>query len=114
LKQNTQNYLGEFEELVLLAILRLDDQAYGVSIRREIESETERSTSVGAVYTTLERLERKGYITSWEGEATAERGGRAKRYFQIEGAGAEALRQAMFARKRLLKGVKRKRLPIRV
>jgi PadR family transcriptional regulator len=113
-KQSTQNYLGEFEELVLLAVLRLDKNAYGVSIRREIENKTERSTSVGAVYTTLERLEKKGYVSSWEGEATAERGGRAKRYFQLESVGAEALRQAMLARKRLLRGVNRERLPVRV
>ncbi len=113
-KENNQNYLGEFEEIVLLAILRLHKDAYGVSIRRKIESETERSTSVGAVYTTLERLEKKGYISSRQGEATAERGGRAKRYFQIEGAGAEALNQAMIARKRLLKGVNPRRLPARV
>jgi PadR family transcriptional regulator PadR len=113
-KENNQNYLGEFEEIVLLAILRLHKNAYGVSIRREIESETERTTSVGAVYTTLERLENKGYVSSRQGEATAERGGRAKRYFQIEGAGAEALNQAMIARQRLLKGVNRRRLPVRV
>jgi len=113
-KENNQNYLGEFEEIVLLAILRLDAEAYGVTIRREIENETHRTASVGAVYTTLERLEKKGYISSRQGEATAERGGRAKRYFQIEGAGAEALEQAMAARKRLLKGVKLKRLRHRV
>src|SRR6266498_678418 len=109
-KENNQNSLGEFEEIVLLAILRLHENAYGVNIRREIETETERTTSVGAVYTTLERLEKKGYISSRQGEATAERGGRAKRYFQIEGAGAEALNQAMIARKRLLRGVKTARL----
>ncbi len=113
-KENKLNYLGEFEELVLLAILRLDKNAYGVSIRSEIERQTERLTSAGAVYTTLGRLEKKNYISSWEGEATTERGGRAKRYFQIESSGAEALRQAMSARKRLLRGVNPKRSPVRV
>jgi len=112
-KENNQNSLGKFEEIVLLAILRLHQNAYGVSIRREIETETGRTTSVGAVYTTLERLEKKGYISSRQGEATAERGGRAKRYFEIEGAGAEALNQTMIARKRLLTRVKTKRLPAR-
>ena len=112
-KENNQNSLGKFEEIVLLAILRLHQNAYGVNIRREIETETGRTTSVGAVYTTLERLEKKGYLSSRQGEATAERGGRAKRYFEIEGAGAEALNQTMIARKRLLTRVKTKRLPVR-
>src|SRR5882724_4685323 len=70
-KESNQNYLGEFEEIVLLAIISLGEEAYGVSIRREIENKTERSTSVGAVYTTLERLEKKGYLSSRQGEATA-------------------------------------------
>ena len=112
-KSTTQYYLGEWEEIVLLAILRLPQGAYGVNIRREIEAQTKRATSISAVYTTLDRMEKKGYISSQQGEATPERGGRAKRYFQIEGAGAEALTQAMNARKRLLRGVKSKRLPVR-
>ncbi len=115
-RQDKKNgdYLGEFEEIVLLAILRLRENAYGVTIRREIESETKRTTSVGAVYTTLERLEKKRYISSRHGEPTAERGGRAKRYFQLEATGADALEQAMIARQRLLKGVRLRRLPTKV
>jgi PadR family transcriptional regulator PadR len=112
-KKATDQYLGEFEEIVMLAILRLGVNAYGVTIRREIESQIQRTTSVGAVYTTLERLEKKGYVTSRHGEPTAERGGRAKRYFQVEGAGADALERAMIARQRLLKGVRLRRLPTR-
>jgi PadR family transcriptional regulator, regulatory protein PadR len=113
-KEKNQNYLGGFEEIILLAIVGLGKDAYGVTIRREIESKTERSASVGAVYTTLGRLEKKGYLSSREGEATKERGGRAKRYFQIEAAGIEALRQATLARERLLKRTRTKRQPIRV
>ena len=68
--------LGRFEELVLLALVRLRENAYGVPIRREIADRTGRDVSFGAVYTTLERLERKGYVTSRMGEPTRERGGR--------------------------------------
>lgn len=103
--------LGEFEELVILATLWLQDDAYGVRIRQLIETETGRATSIGAVYTTLERLEGKGYVTSRQGEATPERGGRAKRYFRVEGAGAEALNHAMNSRKRLLAGISSEVLP---
>ncbi len=91
---DNKNYLGEFEELLLLALLRLRDNAYGVTIRQELETVTGRATSIGAVYTTLERLEQKGYVSSYRGEATPERGGRAKRYFKIDGAGIQALNDA--------------------
>lgn len=87
-------YLGEFEEMVLLAVMRLGSNAYGVTIRQTVEEATGRTTSVGAIYTTLERLEQKGFVSSRQGEPTAERGGRAKRYFKIEGAGAQALNDA--------------------
>jgi PadR family transcriptional regulator PadR len=83
--------LGQFEELVLLALVRLRDNAYGVAIRREISERTRRDISIGAVYTTLERLQNKGYVSSTLGEATAERGGRAKKYFQIRAPGERAL-----------------------
>jgi PadR family transcriptional regulator PadR len=83
--------LGRFEEIVLLALVRLRENAYGVTIRREIAERTGRDVSFGAVYTTLERLERKGYVSSRMGEPTAERGGRAKRYFRIEAPGRRAL-----------------------
>lgn len=85
------NHLGEFEQMLLFAILRLHDDAYGVTIRREIEERTGRRTSPGAVYTTLERLEQRGLVRSHVGGATPERGGRRKRYYQLEPAGARAL-----------------------
>ena len=84
--------MGEFEQLVLLAILRLGEDAYGMEIRSEIESVTGRPTSYGAVYTTLSRLERKGYVSHSLGESTPERGGRAKKYFEVETAGRDALK----------------------
>ncbi len=101
-------YLGEFEELVLLAVLVLGDNAYGVSIRDLIEQETGRNVSFGAIYTTLERLKTKGYISSRQGEPTQERGGRAKRYFRIEGVGETALSEAQRGRDRMLKLTKLK------
>jgi PadR family transcriptional regulator, regulatory protein PadR len=85
--------LGRFEEIVLLALVRLRENAYGVPIRREIAERTGRDVSFGAVYTTLERLERKGYVKSRVGEPTPERGGRAKRYFKIEAPGVKALNE---------------------
>lgn len=84
-------YLGEFEQLILLAIVRHRGTAYGMIIRQEIEEKTGRSVSIGAVYTTLDRLENKGYLSSKKGEATPERGGKAKRYFKIRAPGIHAL-----------------------
>jgi PadR family transcriptional regulator PadR len=86
--------LGEFEQSVLLAIVHLDEDAYGVTIRREIEDRTGRGVAVGALYTALDRLERKGFVTSTMSEPTPERGGRSKRHFTIKTAGARALRQS--------------------
>ena len=76
-----RNSLGEFEHMIVLALLRLEDRAYGVTVRQEIESRTQREVSIGAVYATLERLETKGYVRSHRGEPTPERGGRSKRFF---------------------------------
>ena len=98
-----EHYIGEFEELVLLAIVSLREQAYGVKIGDAIAEATGRSVSVGALYTTLSRLEEKGLISSWTGEATAERGGRAKKYFKIEAPAQRALRHAEASRQRLIK-----------
>src|SRR5437763_9323287 len=78
------HYLGEFEQIVLLAVLRLGDDAYGVPIRREIEKRGGRKVTVGALYSTLDRLEAKGYVSSWFADPTAERGGRSRRYFRVE------------------------------
>jgi DNA-binding PadR family transcriptional regulator len=86
--------LGEFEQSVLLAIAHLGDDAYGVSVRREIERRTARTIAVGALYTALDRLERKGYVSSRMSDPTPERGGRSKRHFRLRASGATALRQA--------------------
>ncbi len=97
--------LGEFEQSVLLAIVHLDEDAYGVTVRREIEKRTGRHIAVGALYTALDRLERKGYVTSTTSEPTPERGGRAKRHFTIKSAGARALRQSRDALSRMWAGL---------
>lgn len=94
-------FLGEFEHIVLLTIMRLGDGAYGAMIRAEIERVTGRSPAIGTVHATLDRLERKRLVTSWTGEPTAERGGKAKRHFKIEGAGVSALRNARTTLERL-------------
>jgi DNA-binding PadR family transcriptional regulator len=83
--------LGEFENIVISAVLRLGDNAYGMTIRREIEERTDESVSIAAVYTTLERLEKKGMVSSRVGETTTSRKGQPKKYFRVEAAGAHAL-----------------------
>lgn len=98
-------HLGEFEQIVLLAILRLSDGAYGVSIREEIRQRTGRSTVPGALYTTLDRLEHKGLVASRRGEPTPERGGRAKRYYDVTAAGLAAVRRAQSSYQSLLHGL---------
>jgi DNA-binding PadR family transcriptional regulator len=100
------HYLGEFEQIVLLAVVRLGDDAYGVPIRREIEKRGGRNVTVGALYSTLDRLEAKGYVSSWFADPTAERGGRSRRYFRVEPAGAEALARAKEMLQRMWKGVR--------
>ena len=97
--------LGEFEQVVLLAILRLEKQAYGVTIRSEIAACTGREPAPGALYTTLDRMEEKGIVRSWFGEATPQRGGRAKRYFALTKAGHAALVSAQEAYQSLLDGL---------
>jgi PadR family transcriptional regulator PadR len=99
------DYLGAFEHLVLLALMRLDDQAYGVTVRREIRARTGRDVSLGAIYATLERLEDKGYVRSRLGEPTAERGGRAKRFFKVAGKGVKAVNSTHKAVRRMAAGV---------
>ena len=97
--------LGEFETLVLMAILRLGEDAYGMRIRLELLDRAERSCSYGALYTTLDRLEQKGYVSSHTGDPTPERGGRAKKYFHIEAPGEAALRQAYATTRRMATGL---------
>lgn len=86
-----KGYLGEFEELVLLTIAAFTDEAYGVVIKEDIEKRTNRSLSIGALHSTLTRLEEKGFITSRLGGATKERGGRKKRFFDLTTEGKTAL-----------------------
>lgn len=78
-----KGFLGEFEELVLLTIVNLDKDAYGVAIKEDIEERGKRPISIGALHTTLTRLEEKGYIKSWMGDPTQVRGGRRKRFFEV-------------------------------
>ena len=87
-------HLGDLELLVMLALVRLGDEAYGVTIGREIESQTKRPAALGSIYAVLERLERRGWVRSELGEATPERGGRAKRHFRITSPGLKELKRA--------------------
>jgi len=86
-------YLGEFELLVMLCVIRLGEGAYGVQISREIEQRTGRDVAFGTVYATLERLQKKGLVRSDLGDPTPERGGRAKRYFRVTSAGLRTVRE---------------------
>lgn len=99
------SFIGEFEHMVLLAIMQLGDSAYGVAIMDELEERASRASSRGAVYMTLDRMETKGLVRSRMGEPTAERGGRAKRLFTVTPAGAEAVRRSQAAYRELSKGV---------
>lgn len=98
-------FLGEFEQLVLIALLRLGDEAYGMAVRREIEARANRNVSIGAVYATLDRLESKGLVRSRLGEGSNERGGRVKKCFTITGAGARALDKSQQALRQMLDGL---------
>ncbi len=86
--------LGEFEEIVMLTIAAFNDKSYGVLIKREIEERTNRKVSMGAMYSALGRLEEKGFVESFWGEATKERGGKRKRLFKVTQAGKQALIEA--------------------
>jgi PadR family transcriptional regulator, regulatory protein PadR len=97
--------LGEFEQIALLAILRVGTDAYGVTIRSEITERTGRDPAPGALYTTLDRLEEKGLVTSRLGDPTPQRGGRSKRYFQVSAAGLEALARAQRSYQSLMEGL---------
>lgn len=85
------NTIGELEELVLLIVAKLSEEAYGIAIKNEIETRTGRELSISAIHSTLHRLQKKGYLNSWMGGAEQIRGGRRKRYFQLTGSGREAL-----------------------
>ena len=92
--ENSSAALGDFEQLVLLGVLRLGDGAYGAAIRQEIHARSGRDVSISAVYTTLERLESKGLVESWTAPPTAERGGRRRKCYTVRPAGVAAMRQA--------------------
>jgi PadR family transcriptional regulator PadR len=100
-----REFLGGFELLVLLALIRLGDEAYGVPISEAIEESSGREVALGSVYITLERLDQKGLVSSRLGEPTPERGGRAKTYFRITAKGLREIRQAQRTLTRLWKGV---------
>lgn len=100
--------LGEFEQLVMFAVLRLDEDAYGTSIREELKLRADREVSPGAIFTTLERLESRGLVTSRYGEPTAERGGRRKRFYRLSADGRRALGRALRTVKRMARGLEPK------
>jgi DNA-binding PadR family transcriptional regulator len=89
----SREYLGEFEQVVLMALLHLGEKGYGLTIRREIQRRVGRRVSLGALYSALNRMESKGYVSSWLGDPTPQRGGKAKRFFRIETPGVHALQR---------------------
>jgi DNA-binding PadR family transcriptional regulator len=101
-----RRYLGEFEQLLLFALVQLERDGYGSEIRRVIEARTGREVSPGALYTALDRLESRGLVSSTLGEPTPARGGKRKRYYRIEPAGAELLRRSQDALARMARGLK--------
>lgn len=86
--------LGKLQQAVLMAVATLGDEAYGLGVRREVSDVRGRDYSVGAIYTTLSRLEEKGFVESWESEPRPERGGRSRRQYEVTAAGRRALREA--------------------
>jgi PadR family transcriptional regulator PadR len=100
-----RDYLGEFEHMIVLALLRLGDDAYGVTVRQEIEARTKREVSIGAVYATLDRLEGKGLVKSRRGDPTPERGGRSKRFFNVTAKGVAAVNRAQRALHSMTEGL---------
>lgn len=99
------DHLGEFELHVLAALLRLGDEAYGVTIRREIEARAGRPASIGSVYATLDRLEAKGLVTFADSSPVAERGGRVRKFVRVTPAGRRALQESARAIARMLRGL---------
>jgi PadR family transcriptional regulator, regulatory protein PadR len=99
------DYIGEFEQVVLMTVLRLGEDAYGTTVRQEIADRIGRDVSMSAVYTTLERLEQKKLLRSWVGQPTAQRGGRRKRYFALSASGERALQASWQRLKRAAEGL---------
>jgi len=98
--------ISNFELMVMLALIRLGDEAYGVPISEEIAAQSERDVALGSVYAALERLEDRGLVISSVGEPTPERGGRAKRYFKVTGSGLEVVRSTQQTLTRMWKGLR--------
>lgn len=103
----SDSHIGEFEQLVLLALVRVGDDAYGVPIHEELTARARRTVSVAAVYKTLERLETKGYVSTRIGESTPERGGRRRKYFTLEAPGRRALIDSLATLRRMTAGLER-------
>ena len=99
------NYLGEFEQLVMLALVRLGKEGYGMTVRRELEATSGRTVALGSVYATLDRLEGKGYLSSWHSDPEPHRGGRARRNFRVEPEGLIALGRSREIMARMWDGV---------
>jgi len=99
------DYLGDLEELMLLTVLRLGEKSHGGRIRDELKEAAGRIVSISTVYVTLMRLEEKGYARSWKGEPTGERGGKAKRHYEVSPEGVDALESVRQVRERMWKGV---------
>ena len=100
--------VGDFEQLVLLGVLQLGDEAYGAAIRQEIHARSGRDVSINAVYTTLDRLEQKGLLRSWIGDPTAQRGGRRRKFYALRPGGLAAIRHAYRAMRSMAAGLERK------
>jgi DNA-binding PadR family transcriptional regulator len=100
--------LGEFEQLILLALVRLCDNAYGATIHQEVQNRTRRPISISAVYTTLDRLAEKGFVESHTGDPTPRRGGRRKKFFRLMPDGAEALSQSYRVFREMTRGLERR------
>ena len=100
-----RSQLGDLEELALLAVLRLGEDAYGAALRAELRERARRVVSISTIYVTLMRLEEKGYVRSWMGEPSGERGGKAKRYFALRPEGLEALEAVRDVRSRMWEGI---------
>lgn len=105
INHNVMYMLGEFEYLILSSAARLGDEAYGASIRGEIENATGRPCSIGALYTTLDRLEEKGFVKTWMGSPTPQRGGRSKRLVRVTGNGAKGASEFLRAISNISQGV---------
>jgi DNA-binding PadR family transcriptional regulator len=105
------DYLGEFELVVLMALSRIDGDAYGMTIYDEIRNATQREVAIPSVYVTLTRLEKKGFVSSTLGESTAARGGRAKKFYQLEPDGVAALNRSLDMLDRLSKGMRTDTVP---